>query len=87
MKVQVQIEGGTGIGRGVAMSNDEVLDFDRQLADPYTGRMVDGVRDGRRDSRQPDLADAARSQLVQVRVGEFHEWTSSEGTSALAATI
>jgi hypothetical protein len=49
--------------------------------------MVDGVRDGRRDSRQPDLADAARSQLVQVRVGEFQKWTSSEGTSALAATI
>src|ERR1700680_550208 len=57
----------------VAMSNDEVLDLDRQLAEPYTGRVVDGVRDGCRHSRQPDLADAARSKLVQVRVGEFHE--------------
>src|SRR3984893_3873188 len=31
----------------VAMSNNEVLDLDRQLADPYPGRLVDGVRDGR----------------------------------------
>src|SRR3979490_966601 len=63
----------------VAISNDEVLDLDRQLADPYTGRVVDGVRDGCRYSRQPDLADAARAQLVQVRVGEFHEMDVERG--------
>src|ERR1700730_17387046 len=63
----------------VATSNDEILDLDRQLAEPYTGRMVDGVRDGRRHARQPDLADAARSQLVQVRVGEFHKMDFQRG--------
>jgi hypothetical protein len=56
------------------MSNDEVLDPDRQLADPYTGRVVDGVRDGCRHSRQPDLADAARARRRLPRRYSRRDW-------------
>jgi hypothetical protein len=60
-------------------SNEQVLDLDRQLADPYAGGVVYGARDGRRHPRQSDLTDAAGAKLVQLRVGVLDEMDLQRG--------
>src|SRR3954463_2179217 len=49
-------------------SSEQLLRRDRQLADPLTGSVKDGVRDGRGDANHRDLADALYAKRVHVRI-------------------
>src|SRR5438445_6583437 len=60
-------------------SNEQSLDLDRQLTDPYAGGVIDGARDGRRHPRQSDLTDPPSAKRIQLRVGDLDEMDLQRG--------
>src|SRR5690242_12279778 len=46
------------VRRGCSKLRQQFLDPDRELADPYAGRMPDGIGDGAGAAGDADLADA-----------------------------
>src|SRR6185312_3935031 len=63
----------SGVSAGPRRFADQLLDPDRQPANAHAGGVIDGVRYGRSHAGQANLADAARSVLVDVQIGILDE--------------